>query len=289
MATYGYIHANVSGTDKPMTPSGDYLPFPSEKVDLVARSFRDGGTDFKHGMSVEQDQYGKLYYLCACAHRQTNRTSDAGGVALHAELRELKKEEFLDGALDRLLRFPFADEVDIVCGRVPSKSTPFAPVQDVRLESQLLKQVICAIIYGSLGRLLSRREAPVYVALPEEGFDELVRRVLKAVYKVMPYALRARSGYITFPNSATLPDGVTLCFIPMGWMQRFPDEPILTPLSPESCASAIDRILRSEHGRGLRELAKYLVKATPEQRLAFYGSIVSGKLSMHFAVRVVAW
>jgi len=267
MPSYGYIHANISGIDRGMTPAGEFLPFPQEKIGLLMNAFRDGGADYKHGMSVERDQQGRLYYLCACASRQTNQTSAAGGYTLHAELRNLSSDEFLDDWLDRLLRFPFADEIDITCGRVPLKTGQrVEPVSAIRLDEKML----AAIIYGSLARLISH-ESPIYIALPVQGyggtdFDETVRRLLKTIYSAMPYALRARSGYITYPNLASLPEGVTLCFIPDIMAGLYAHEPVLYPAAPNACRPAIGGIMHPDYGQGLRHLAEHLAGALPEER-----------------------
>jgi len=273
---YGILQANVSGTDKPMLPEGDYQPFPQEKITPLMRAFRDGSADYKHGMSIERDRQGNLLYLCACASRQTNLTSAAGGYALHAEMRVLRREEFADDRLDELLRFPFANEIDVAFRRKPTRDS--RPLPDIDLDPGVLQ----AIIYGSLGRLLSIIESPVYIALPGQGydgtdFDETVRRLLKKIYMAMPYALRARAGYITYPNAAAIPDGVTLCFIPDGLVGRYA-QGVLFPVAPHDGRDAIDLIMRKEHGRGLRDFAAYLANASGQERRKLFDKFDESKI-----------
>ena len=173
---------------------------------------------------------------------------------MYAQMRELKREEFKNNNLDRLLRFRFASETEIISGYVPEQ-VPIYSVDAANMDPKILY----TILHGCIARW-QRYESPIYIALADgANFDEEVLKTLKAIYYVMPYGMRARCGFITCPNEWK-PDGVSLCFIRESMISRYAVEPVLVLRADQTYnEQAMQKILsRKISGRNIENFLEYL-------------------------------
>jgi hypothetical protein len=208
--------------------------------------------------------------LRAYAQRQTE-TSEASFSCLQAFIHDLVPVQYGDERLDELVKLRFISEHDVVEGikssiiPEPNLASPY-PIPEAYIEPTVKR----AILYACFSRLI-RRSKPVYIALPDSGFDSHVQEVLKAIYLAMPYALRAYSGYITQPQPGSHPDYVSLCFVSTSRRGLYASEPVLT-LDPRECQHAIDEIMSrsSSLSRETRVLIDYIGHCDPISRTRLF-------------------
>jgi len=259
---YGYLNANVQGTDKSITPTG-FLQMPSEQVQLILKCFRDGQASFRHGMCMIRVNQNQSYYLRACSRPQSAATSAAEATCVFAGIRSLVTNDFTDENLDKLLGFPFPSELNIVNGIGVESNNEFSE----KIEAQHIgREIITAILVGCFGRWLNRT-SPIYISLPNDDFENSLSIILKSIYLEMPYSLRAHSGYMTFPiASYAIPEFVSLCFIPESWCGRFNDEPILS-MDATRCGNAISKVIERSHlDRNTQQYVEHIVNANSKER-----------------------
>ncbi len=246
---YGLINASVQGTDKKFTPAG-YDTMPDEHSDTIIKCFRDRQAVFRYGMCKIRLNKKQTYYLRACSRQQTPLTAMAPAVCVYADICDLMPNDFFDENLDSLLSASFPSEIDIVNGngKIQKGTTT---IDSHPLQPELIK----VLLTGCVSRMVNMT-APVYIALPVDDFELRVAQVLKAVYLSMPFALRAHSGFMTYPHATfAIPEFVSICFIPLTWCKIFPGEPIIT-LDSATCQNEIEKIINRS---GLDEKSSKLV------------------------------
>jgi len=272
---FGYLHANVHGMDTETVPEG-MLALPTGNIRTINTNFYGRNAIFQHGMYMCHVNQDPSFYLRACSRRQTAVTSSAPATCIQADVRKLKPEEFHDDMLDQLLSFQFASEIDIVRGEVQDGfSHMVVPIQ----ESLLHPAISHALMSGCFARWVKMSD-PLFVALSDSEFEEKVLSVLKSIYNVMPYSLRAHAGHITYPDpKVVLPEFVSLCFFPESWRNQYPNKPILT-LDPNQCQPAIDEIeRRSSLPTNLLRYVDFSIKTTAIMRVEwheFLAKVVEG-------------
>lgn len=297
---YGYIQANVQGTNKSVPVPG-CNPFPKEQADIVVRCFRDGQTPFRSGMCMIRFNRKQSYYLRACSRKQTELTAAAATTCVFASVSELDATSFRNSKLIHHLRFPFASEMDIVNGNVITDSSyQVHGISPFKIDGEVLRAIVVACFARKINRT-----SQVYISLPDTGFDESVVSALAHIYTLLPYALRAFSGYITYPVAThAVPEFVSLCFIPESWLEKYPTEPVLA-IDTASCRDSIQKILtRSRLDQATVDFIDFVLKSTPENRKKlfdyFYStiegegdsdifSVVNGRLYIDSFTLIHSW
>ena len=232
---YAYRHANVNGDYTTMQPAGT-SKLPSEKVNTITELFANENDSILHGMWMERLQQQEAWYMYASRQRQSEATAIRKSYCTDAQMSRLEKSDFFDENLDNLVGHYFPDENTVV-NNLPTVKKYRPPIHDYTIDPKVLE----AIIHGCFARW-SSKEDPVYIVLPDEDFDCAVLCWRKAIYLAMPYALRARAGYATWPTPKCIHEFIYLFFLPECEAHRFKDEPLLYPLSCQ-CADNINKIL----------------------------------------------
>ncbi|NLB61977.1 MAG: hypothetical protein GX802_06150 [Clostridiales bacterium] len=234
---YIFMKANISGTDTNITPEG-YLEFPEEYKRVVMEHFHNNEFRLKRGFALVRIRGRQSCYMRACAMPQTELTSQARACCIHAEIDKLNPEQFFDENLDILLGFRFANESEIVSRTVPTQIHEMPVLPSLTIDNNILN----TIIVGCFARWINRSK-PLFICLPDEDFDNKVNQVIKSIYLAMPYALRAFSGFITFPTPNTsVPEFVSLCFFPESQRSKYAAEAILT-LNLSDCTEALETVI----------------------------------------------